>query len=124
MNEIYWITRIAQLNNILVVITILFGVCTILCSLIYIIIISTCTTDEEKENAKKSISYTKKFAFAFIFSGAILVFIPSKKDLVLIYGLGPTIDYIQNSDKAKQIPDKAVEALLEYLENDKDNKDK
>lgn len=44
--------------------------------------------------------------------GAILIVfsfaIPSEKKLYTIYGIGSTIDYIKSNDKAKQIPDKAI----------------
>ena len=40
--------------------------------------------------------------------------------MLAIYGIGGTIDYIQGSDKAKELPDKVVDALTEYLDNTKD----
>ena len=44
-------------------------------------------------------------------------FTPSKKEVLLIYGLGSTIDYVKSSDKAKELPDKAVEALTRYIDS-------
>ena len=124
MNEIYWLTRIAQFEEILTVVVIILGIGALGLSIGYAIIHSAEIDDDDKRTAADLLKLTKRFIIAFVITGTVLLFTPSKKDLVLIYGLGPTIDYIQNSDKAKQIPDKAVEALLEYLENDKDNKDK
>lgn len=40
---------------------------------------------------------------------------PTKKDALLIFGLGSTIDYIQSNEKAQELPDKCVEALEAWL---------
>lgn len=50
----------------------------------------------------------------------VIVF-PSKEDMLLIYGVGTTLDYIQNNETAKQLPDKCIEALDAWVEslNDK-----
>ena len=44
------------------------------------------------------------------------------KEMLLIYGVGGTIDYIKSNDTAKELPDKAVKALDKYL--DEISKDK
>jgi hypothetical protein len=36
--------------------------------------------------------------------------------MLLIYGLGTTVDYIKSNDKAKELPDKAVDALTRYID--------
>ena len=49
---------------------------------------------------------------------------PSTKEMYAIYGLGGTIDYIKSNDKAKQLPDKCVDALTRYVDSiEKENKD-
>ena len=49
-------------------------------------------------------------------------FIPTRNDLLMIYGLGGTIDYVKSNDAAKQLPDKCVEALDAWVESlNKDN---
>lgn len=57
---------------------------------------------------------------------ALVVFsfiIPSEKRLYAIYGIGSTIDYIQSNDKAKEIPNKAIDCIYKYLDNySKDSK--
>lgn len=47
----------------------------------------------------------------------ILILTPTKKDLLLIYGLGPTVDYIQDNEKVKELPDKCVEALSKWVDS-------
>ena len=43
--------------------------------------------------------------------------VPSEKKLYAIYGIGSTIDYIKSNDKAKEIPDKAIDCIYKYLDN-------
>lgn len=45
------------------------------------------------------------------------IFIPTKNEALLIYGVGGTIDYIKSNDTAKQLPDKCVKALDKWVEN-------
>ena len=66
-----------------------------------------------------------KYAFITLFIAAIgTVFIPSNKQMLEIYGIGGTIDYIKSNDKAKELPDKVVDALTKYLETVGENRDK
>ena len=52
------------------------------------------------------------------------VFTPSTKDLYAIYGIGGVIDYVQSNETAKQLPDKAIEALDKWIdETNKENND-
>ena len=43
--------------------------------------------------------------------------VPSEKKLYAIYGIGSTIDYIKSNDKAKEIPNKAIDCIYKYLDN-------
>lgn len=43
-------------------------------------------------------------------------FVPSESKLYVIYGIGNTIDYIRTNDKAKQLPDKAINCIYKYLD--------
>ena len=55
-----------------------------------------------------------------IIGGILIIFsfaIPSEKKLYAIYGIGSTIDYIKSNDKAKEIPDKAIDCIYKYLDN-------
>lgn len=46
----------------------------------------------------------------------ISFFVPSESKLYVIYGIGNTIDYIRTNDKAKQLPDKAIDFIYKYLD--------
>lgn len=121
MSEIYWITTLGNISNA--------GIVFFVLSLIILVVSSVgvmiCKSDKDEsgeELAKKFLKYTIS---PFVISLLIAVFVPSTKQMYLIYGLGSTLDYIQSSDKAKKLPDKAVEALTRYLDSiEKEKEDK
>ena len=53
--------------------------------------------------------------YALVFGITICVFIPSTKSLLIIYGVGGTIDYVKENKDANKIPDKCSKALDMYL---------
>lgn len=62
------------------------------------------------------IKIMKPFVWVGIVCLALATFLPSTKQGYVIYGIGNTIEYLQSSDKAKELPDKAVDALSRYLD--------
>jgi hypothetical protein len=50
------------------------------------------------------------------------MFIPSEKQMYAIIGIGGTLEYLQNNDKAKHLPDKVIDAIDNYLSADNDKK--
>lgn len=73
---------------------------------------------------KKVKCYLKKFAMVFAFFTIGAIMIPTQHDLIAIYGLGGVIDYIKSNDRAKQLPDKCIDALNKYIESLNNEKDK
>lgn len=66
----------------------------------------------EKKSAKKWL----KNAFISNICFLILVLItPSTNTLYKIFGIGTVLEYIKNSDEAKQLPDNALKAINYYL---------
>lgn len=61
--------------------------------------------------------YAKIVVIVFWVSVFMNILIPTTNQALLIYGVGGTIDYIKSNDTAKQLPDKCVKALDEYLDN-------
>lgn len=108
MWELYWLTRvdgIVTLSLIVGIISIFIGV---------IIIAQWVMDDEIPDKLKRSLNIC---IITFIISLLLAVFIPQKQDMLLIYGLGPTIDYIQDNEKVKELPDKCVEALSKWVDS-------
>ena len=55
--------------------------------------------------------------FAIVLGVVMATFIPSTKNLLIIYGVGGTIDYLKDNKDANKIPDKCVKALDKYLDD-------
>ena len=118
MVEIYWLQRIGALSD-------LFSVTWSIGIIVFVIaiFISRVATDEESVREKAK-TYTK-ISFIVIVIGVLGdILTPSTKEMYAIYGIGGTIDYIKSNDKAKQLPDKCVDALTRYVDSvEKENKD-
>ena len=116
MNEIYWITRLDGFRTVITVLLVI-SIITIIASLIFIgdyyFSDQYCKSEKEK---KVGIKGLKIMIPIFIVTMFTLPFIPSTKDMFLIYGIGGTIDYIKNNPKAKNIPDKCIDALDKWVE--------
>ena len=115
MIEIYWLQR---LGNIGFCFNVGFWVC-----LIFAFVIAFCCIMEgftegfEVFRDKRLIHWFKRFAIVFAFFTAGAIIVPTQHDLMAIYGLGGTIDYIKSNDKAKELPDKVVDALTRYVDS-------
>ena len=108
MTEIYWITR---LDLIVVVSLTTFLVCTIWS--IACIIIATMNDNSIRD----AIARIKWMIVTDVIALLILVFVPTTKDALMIYGLGSVKEYVESNNKVKELPDKAIEVLDKYLDN-------
>lgn len=104
MAELYWITRLDGVIAFLVVLAILF--------LFYGIGLAVSAWNSGDRTPKCSI---KLFAGAVVCS-LMLVFIPSTKSALIIYGIGGTIDYIKQNETLQGLPDKTVKCLDRFLD--------
>lgn len=76
-------------------------------------------TQEEKEAQRRSkIRATRLLITGFI-SVLLCCFVPSTKEMYAIYGIGGVIDYVKGNEKAKKLPDKVIDALDKYLDEQK-----
>jgi hypothetical protein len=66
---------------------------------------------------EKNLMFFKRSAVVLAISILGIVFIPSKQDMLLIYGVGTTLDYLQDKEKVQQLPDKCVDALDAWVES-------
>ncbi len=121
MNEIYWLQRVGALSNLFCVILVVSII--VFCVSIFVYFISA--EDGDLDNvAKRAIKFVK-ISFVTLVIGALGgTFTPTTKEMYAIYGIGGAIDYIKSNDKAKQLPDKCVDALTRYVDSiEKENKD-
>lgn len=114
MTEIYWLQVIGNLGCLskwALVVTII--------SLI-VLTIGYCAFEvyDNDDRAKQAaiVKWLRRSAVGIAISVVGVVFIPDDRELMAIYGIGGTIDYIKSNDKAKELPDKVVDALTKYLE--------
>ena len=66
----------------------------------------------------------KRMLVVGIVSVIIEVFVPTKRDLLIIYGIGGIVDYVKQNDTAKNLPDKAIIALDKYLQTIQEDEEK
>ena len=66
--------------------------------------------------------WLKRGLIAEIFCVMMCMLIPSEKQMYAIIGIGGTLEYLQNNEKAKHLPDKVIDAIDNYLSADKDKK--
>ena len=110
MSEIYWITRLDIIQGFCIA---------FLVAGIASIVIACLRTFCALESTDLSITNKCKkvgIILTAIFLPAVM-FIPTSKDAMLIFGIGPTIDYVQSNETAKQLPDKCIEALDNWVES-------
>ena len=116
METMYWITRLDALNitfGILLIISIFGTIAFIVAN----IISATSEFENIREGAKMVKQKLTLFVVIFIISTIGCIFIPNTNEALVIYGIGGTLEWVKDNDKAKQLPDKAVEALSLYLDN-------
>ena len=115
MSELYWLTRLEYIQNFLVIVLSISGIVLFFSFVLWFM--ADCI-DEAKLTLKWVIG---SFA-TLVISSLIFVFVPSTKEALLIWGVGSTIDYIQENETAKQLPDKCINALNDRVENLSDKK--
>lgn len=117
MVELYWITRLGPITTCLDIITALFIAITIVGIPAYFIARLDMYSEDRKEFDATIIKNVKRFMPVVILIVLLRLFIPTAKEALIIYGIGNTIEYIQSNDKAKELPDKVVDALTRYVDS-------
>lgn len=107
MWELYLLTRLGAIFPILVIIAVIAGIISAIAGI-------DIMTEGDVERSTKIF---KRSAVVLAISVLDIVFIPSKQDMLLIYGVGTTLDYLQDNEKVQQLPDKCVDALEAWVES-------
>jgi len=116
MKELYFINLIGNLQTAAVVLCAITGGFLLIGLSFLLVVLDDLDVEEEK---RKQISRKSAIscAITFVLSVILIVFLPSKKDMYIIYGVGKTMDWVKGNDKAEQLPDKAVKALDAFLDD-------
>ena len=115
MNELYWLTRLEYIQNFLVIVMSVSGIALFISFMIWAMV-------NYVEEAKSALKWVIGTFTTLVISSLIFVFVPSTKEALLIWGVGSTIDYIQENETAKQLPDKCINALNDWIESLSDPK--
>lgn len=117
MKELYFIELLANLNTTLAIFMAV-SACIIIISLIVIICEGGEYADDKLLDSSKK--WLKRAVLIFIPSLLVSMFIPSRNSMYVIYGIGSTIDYIKSNDTTKQLPDKVIQVLDKWLDDQKE----
>lgn len=112
MSELYWLGVLGNLNDL--------GGCVAGLSLFVFIALGFWLFLCSEGDLEPSPFIKKVFKgsmFAIVLGVVMTIFIPSQKNLLIIYGVGGTIDYLKENKDANKIPDKCVKALDKYLDD-------
>ena len=125
MNEIYWITRLDAICNFLITIAVVSFVISVVIGAFSMY--NRFAADDYEEGGKYYnchmqrfkifLNYFKRSIIVTLVLTVINIFIPTKNEALLIYGVGGTIDYIKSNDTAKQLLDKCIKALDKWVED-------
>ena len=120
--KMYWFTRLTAittaLETILVISGVLAGAALILWIIVYLSDSEYIADGEEsKRRFLKIVSKTLCISIIVFVIGLIgRTFTPTTSEALVIYGVGESVEYLQNNKDAVQIPDKALQALNKYLD--------
>ena len=110
----YWITRLSSIHDAFLFVFIIAMIVAFFTGMIVLL------SSNDKDDYACFKQAKKRFITAIVavvLSGIGLVFVPKTNEALLIYGVGTTIDYVDNNGTIKQLPDKAVRALDKYLDS-------
>lgn len=125
MNEIYWIQRMGEIHVLAWVVFIIALIAAgVLAAGVYVERDFIDTSSDSKAKYEVCLKGLKIVPWIIGASAIVGVFVPSERQLYAIYGIGGTIDYIRSNDTAKQLPDKVVNALDAWLDNQTENEKK
>lgn len=122
ISHMYWITRLSSIHEAFLFVFIIAAIVAGFTGIIILLI-----GDDKDDHAcfKRVKKYFITAFVAVVLGGIGLVFVPKTNEALLIYGVGTTIDYVDNNETIKQLPDKAVQALDKYLDSlNKDGENK
>lgn len=115
MSTLYWINVLDNISCLFALIFISSLIVSIICALVNL----TCAADEISEtlNYKRFIKIKNRTYTLLIISTLVITFVPSERELYIIYGVGGTIDYLKENPTAKELPDKCIKALDTWVDN-------
>ena len=116
MLEVYLITRLTALNNFFFAVAMITGIIAIVCAVVYgINYVDDYYGSDKSQIALKK--WVRNCIITCIASTLCNIFTPTTKDAMLIYGVGTTVDFLQENENVQQLPDKCVKALNDWVDS-------
>ena len=121
--KMYWFTRLTAittaLKTILIVSGILAGAALIFWVIVYLSDPVYMPDGEESKRSFLKIGSKTLCISTIVFAIGLVgrTFTPTTSEALVIYGVGESVEYLQNNKNAVQIPDKALQALNKYLDD-------
>ena len=70
---------------------------------------------EDGYTKESVLKWCKRFLYSSICFLTLIIFVPSTRTIYKVFGIGSVLEYVKNSDEAKQLPDNALKAINYYL---------
>ena len=115
MENLYWITRLDYFQNFCFAFCVIIGFAFIPLGSHYLSILKDIDEEVLKRNKPLRNVIICLFTFWIICLSGV-VFIPSTKEYLAIYGGGKIIEYIENNPKVEQMPDRVINVTDLYLQ--------
>ena len=117
MSTLYWINVLDNFYGLCILIFIISALLGIAFILVTVFHEDDIKADLFKVGYKKFVKVRKTNCIVLIISTLVLVFLPTKNQLYIIYGVGGAIDYLKDNPTAKELPDKCIKALDTWVDN-------
>lgn len=108
---IYWITRLDALNTALIISLMIVSVGLALSTMFEL-----GTFDEDEQTHGLAKKMRKRFFVATIALTVLLIFLPSKNDVILIVAGGATLDYVQKDTSLQKLPYQTTELISRMMD--------
>lgn len=115
MWELYFLTRLSCIQTVCAIMIL---VSLVMLAGYFSLLISSCDQESSDEIRFLALSKTmRNWGLSLLIAGGLgVVFVPSTKDMLLIYGGGTIMEYCQDNKEIKQIPDKTVTIINSLLD--------
>lgn len=113
MSTLYWINVLDNINGLCIILFAISLILSIACFLVSFFY----NEDEVSFDYKGFIKIRNRIYAILFISALVIVFVPSRSQLYMIYGVGGTIDYLKGNPTAKELPDKCIKALDTWVDS-------
>lgn len=112
-SKIYWLTRMDSIHTAFQLLL----SCAIILLVVYSMLLVMILSDGDDIHAFKKYwsKYTSASSWIAVISIIMVIFLPTKDDLILIYAGGKTMDFVQQDSSLSKIPSQSTYIITEYL---------